>query len=62
MQSVNWELKSAGDANVRPGMNEVSNHPLRPSTMSLDSGSRGGSNTSLVAEVPMNEATPAARR
>ena len=28
----------------------------------LDSGSRGGSNTSLVARVPMNEATPSARR
>ena len=43
-------------------MKEVSNHPLRRSTTPLDSGSRGGNNTSLVARVPMNEATPSARR
>ena len=61
-QSLNWALKSAGEANERPGMNEVSNQPLRRSTMPLDSGSRGGSNTSLVASVPMNAATPSAWR
>ena len=43
-------------------MNEVSNQPLRRSTTPLDSGSRGGSSTSLVASVPMNDATPSARR
>jgi hypothetical protein len=31
-QPVNWVLKSAGEANARPGMNEVSNQPLRRST------------------------------
>jgi hypothetical protein len=61
-QSVNCSLKSAGDANLRPGMNEVSNQPLRRSTTPLDSGSLGGSSTSLVAKVPMNDATPSARR
>jgi hypothetical protein len=30
--------------------------------MPLDSGSRGGSSTSRVANVPMNAATPSARR
>ena len=43
-------------------MNEVSNQPLRRSTTPLDSGSSGGSSTSLVASVPMNAATPSARR
>ena len=38
-QSANWALKSAGDAKLRPGMNEVSKNPLRRSTMPLDSGS-----------------------
>jgi hypothetical protein len=57
-QSVNWALKSAGEVNVRPGMNEVSNQPLRRSTTPLDSGSRGGSSTSLVARVPMNKVRP----
>lgn len=57
-QSVNCSLKSAGEAKSRPGMNEVSNQPLQRSTTPLDSGSRGGSNTSLVARVPMNAGTP----
>ena len=57
-QSLNWSLKSAGDAKSRPGMNDVSNQPLRRSTTPFDSGSRGGSNTSLVARVPMNAGTP----
>ena len=39
-------------------MNEVSNQPLRRSTIPLDSGSRGGSSTSLVASVPMNAGDP----
>jgi hypothetical protein len=43
-------------------MNDVSNHPLRRSTRPLDSGSFGGSSTSLTARVPMNNATPSARR
>ena len=43
-------------------MNEVSNQPLRRSTSPLDSGSFGGSSTSLVARVPMNAGTPSARR
>jgi hypothetical protein len=43
-------------------MKDVSNQPFRRSTTPLDSGSRGGSSTSLVAKVPMNEATPSARR
>ncbi len=43
-------------------MNEVSNHALRRSTIPLDSGSFGGNSTSLVARVPMNDATPSARR
>ena len=60
-QSVNWSLKSAGEANWRPGMNEVSNQPLRRSTIPLLSGSRGGSSTSLVAKVPMNAGTPTER-
>lgn len=60
-QSVNCSLKSAGDANKRPGMNDVSNQPLRRSTIPLDSGSRGGSSTSFAANVPMNDATPSAR-
>ena len=58
--AVNWSLKSAGDVKVRPGMNEVSNQPLRRSTRPLDSGSLGGNNTSLVAKVPMKAATPSA--
>jgi hypothetical protein len=57
-----WVLNSPGDSNDRPGMNEVSNQPLRRSTRPLDSGSFGGSTTSLVASVPTNEATPSARR
>ena len=61
-QSVNWASKSAGDVNDRPGMNDVSNQPLRRSTTPFDSGSRGGSSTSLVARVPMNAATPTAGR
>ena len=61
-QWPNWVLKSAGEANDRPGMNEVSNHPSRRSTIPLDSGSLGGNSTSLVANVPMNDATPPARR
>ena len=40
-QSVNWVLKSAGEAKSRPGMNEVSKNPLRRSTIPLDSGSCG---------------------
>ena len=60
-QSVNWSLKSAGDPKSRPGMNEVSNQPLRRSTTPFDSGSRGGSSTSLVARVPMNAGTPSER-
>ena len=40
-QSANWALKSAGEAKVRPGMNEVSKKPLRRSTTPLDSGSLG---------------------
>src|SRR3546814_12904164 len=59
-QSVNCVLKSAGEENDRPGMNEVSNHQLRRSTTPFDSGSRGGSNTNLVASVHMNASTPAA--
>ena len=59
---MNWSLKSSGDVKVRPGMNEVSNQPLRRSTSLLDSGSLGGNNTSLVAKVPMKAATPSARR
>ena len=55
-QSVNWVLKSAGDAKSRPGMNEVSNQPFRRSTTPLDSGSRGRSSTTLVAKVPANTA------
>jgi hypothetical protein len=55
-------LKSAGPVKLRPGMNEVSNQPLRRSTTPLDSGSFGGRSTSLAASVPMNEATPSARR
>ena len=43
-------------------MNEVSKNPLRRSTIPLDSGSRGGSRTSVVAKVPVNAATPAAFR
>jgi hypothetical protein len=46
----------------RSGMNEVSNQPLRRSTTPLDSGSHGGSSTSLLATVPMNTLTPAANR
>ena len=57
-QVVNCSLKSAGDVNGRPGMNEVSYQPLHRSITPLDSGSRGGSSTSLVARVPMNDATP----
>ncbi len=41
-------------------MKDVSNQPLRLSTTPLDSGSRGGSSTSLVASVPMNASTPTA--
>ncbi len=55
-QSVNWSLKSAGESKCRPGMNEVSNQPLRRSTTPLDSGSRGASSTTLVASVPANTA------
>ena len=55
-QSVNWVLKSAGDAKSRPGMNEVSNQPFRRSTTPLDSGSRGRHSTTLVAKVPAKTA------
>ena len=61
-QSANWALKSAGEVNSRPGMNEVSKKPLRRSTMPLDSGSCGRSCTILVASVPVNAPTPSARR
>ena len=60
--SLNWVLKSAGEVKSRPGMNEVSKNPLRRSTIPLDSGSRGGSRTSVVASVPVNPATPSACR
>lgn len=48
-QSPNCVLKSAGEVKDRPSMNEVSNQPLRRSSKPLDSGSFGGSSTSLVA-------------
>jgi hypothetical protein len=38
-------LKSAGEANERAGMNDVSKNPLRRSTRPLDSGSYGGNCT-----------------
>jgi hypothetical protein len=56
-QWLNWALKSAGDSKWRPGMKDVSKKPLRRSTMPLDSGSLGGSSTTLVASVPANTAT-----
>ena len=43
-------------------MNEVSKKPLRRSTIPFDSGSRGGSRSSVVANVPVNPATPSACR
>lgn len=60
-QPLNWSLKSCGEAKSRPGMNEVSNQPLRRSTIPFDSGSLGGNSTSLVARVPMNAGTPSER-
>ena len=60
-QPVSWSLKSCGEVNDLPGMNEVSNQPFLRFTMPLDSGSFGGSSTSRVASVPMNAATPSAR-
>jgi hypothetical protein len=39
--SPNWSLKSAGESNSRPGMNDVSKNPLRRSTIPFDSGSFG---------------------
>jgi hypothetical protein len=55
-QSPSWSLKSAGDANARPGRNEVSKNPLLRSTIPLNSGSRGGASLILVASVPANAA------
>lgn len=55
-QSASWVLKSAGEANRRPGRNEVSRNPLARSTMPLYSGSRGGASTIRVARVPANAA------
>lgn len=55
-QSASWSLKSAGDAKTRPGRNEVSKNPLLRSTIPLNSGSRGGANRILVANVPANAA------
>jgi hypothetical protein len=59
---LNWALKSAGEVKSRPGMNEVSKNPLRRSTTPFDSGSRGLSRSSVVANVPVNAATPSACR
>lgn len=39
-QSASWELKSAGEAELRPGMKEVSKNPLRRSTTPMGSGPR----------------------
>ena len=50
-------LKSVGDVNELPCMNEVSKNPLRRSTMPVDSGSFGGNCRMLVASVPVNAAT-----
>jgi len=61
-QSANRVLKSAGEANERLGMNEVSKNRFRRSTMPSDPGSFGGSCTTRVARVPVNAVTPAARR
>jgi hypothetical protein len=47
-QPVSWALKSSGEANCRPGMNEVSKYRFVRSTIPLDSGSRGGSCTIRV--------------
>jgi hypothetical protein len=38
-QAVRWVLKSTGEVNVRPGMNEVCKNWFALSTMPLDSGS-----------------------
>jgi hypothetical protein len=48
-QSCNWELKSWGETNTRPGRNEVSRYLFARSTIPLDSGSRGLSRTKRVA-------------
>jgi hypothetical protein len=48
-----------GEADVRPGRNEVSRYPLQRSTMPLNSGSRGGASTILDARVPANAAAGA---
>ena len=61
-QLPSWALKSAGEVNDLPGMNEVSNQPLRRSTIPFDSGSYGRSCTTFVASVPANDATPCASR
>ena len=55
-QSASWVLKSAGEANPRPGRNEVSKNPLLRSTIPLNSGSRGGASRTRVARVPANAA------
>lgn len=57
-QFVNWEMKSSGPVNVRPGMKEVSKYPLRRSTKPLDFGSRGGRSRTWVPSTPMNAFTP----
>lgn len=59
-QSVNWELKSLGEAKTPPGMKEDPNLLFLGSTMPLYFRSFGGS-TSVVTKVLVNAATPSAR-
>ena len=57
--SASWLLKLSGDANDRPGRNDVSMYWLLRSVMPLNSGSRGGASTTRVARVPANAAAAA---
>lgn len=47
---------------MRPSLDDVSNYPLRRSTIPLDSECLGSNNTSFTAKVPMDATTLSARR
>jgi len=57
-QSVSWALKSAGEVNVRPGMDEVSNQPLRRSTGLWTAGPAGAAAPAWWPGCPWTRSRP----
>ena len=53
-QTCSWELKFAGDENLRPGRNERSRESWTRSTRPLASGSAGLQTNTFAPRVPRN--------